>query len=140
MGSKRHRQTKIDEPFVAIKRSVFGSLSALSPHACQVLMILAGQYKGDNNGDLTLAFSVISQNGGVCSKSTLIRCKRELIDAGLIYVTRKGHFPSTTELVALTWFPLDVNPKFDPEALSGFTPKAYLNRQQAPPIKQFDST
>jgi hypothetical protein len=55
----------------------------------------------------------------------LWRCKAELIKAGLVYVTRKGHMPSTCELLALTWFALDVLPKFDPEALACFKPKAY---------------
>lgn len=129
-AKKGFKRTKLTEPFVAIYRSVLDSqaLSKLSPHACKLLFDLLRQYKGDNNGNLTLAWSIVSQQG-FRSRTTLWRCKKELIDAGFIYVTRKGHFPSTTELLALTWFPLDVSPKFDPEALSGFVPKAYAGQK-----------
>jgi hypothetical protein len=37
-----------------------------------------------------------------------------------------GRMPSTCELLALTWFALDVSKKFDYGALPGFKPKAYL--------------
>ena len=70
-------------------------------------------------------------------RTTLWRCKSELIDAGFAYVTRKGHMPSTCELLALTWFPLDVSPKFDEGALHGFVTKAYARAvpQPMPTIK-----
>lgn len=125
-GSSRFKGSKIDEPFVAIVRSVFEAPAfiKLSPHACKLLFELAAQYKGDNNGDLTVAWSVVSKRGWR-SRTTLWRCKAELIDAGFVYVTRRGHMPSTCELLALTWFPLDVSPKFDPEALHCFKAKAY---------------
>jgi len=122
----RFKGTKYDEPFVGIVRSVFDSSAypALSPHACKLLLELVGQYRGDNNGNLTLAWSVVSKRGWR-SRTTLWRCKKELIEAGFIYVTRKGHMPSTCDLLALTWFPLDMSPKFDHEALACFKPKAY---------------
>jgi hypothetical protein len=126
-GSRaRFKGSKIDEPFVAFKRSVFEApaFTALSAHACKLLLELASQYKGDNNGDLTVAWSKLSKRGWR-SRSTLWRCKAELIQAGFIYVTRIGHMPKTCELLALTWFPLDVSPKFDPEALACFKAKAY---------------
>jgi hypothetical protein len=122
----RFKGSKYTEPFVGIVRSVFESPAfvALSPHACKLLLELAGQYKGDNNGNLTVAWSVVSKRGWR-SRTTLWRCKAELIEAGFVYVTRKGHMPSTCELLALTWFPLDPSPKFDPEALHCFKAKAY---------------
>jgi len=126
-GRARFRGTKYDEPFVGIVRSVFESpaFTALSPHACKLLLELAGQYRGDNNGNLTAAWSVVKKRGWR-SRTTLWRCKTELIEAGFVYVTRKGQMPSTCELLALTWFSLDVSPKFDPEALACFTRKAYI--------------
>lgn len=129
MAKKRFKGSKYEEPFVGIVRSVFESqaFTDLSPHACKLLLELVGQFRGDNNGDLTLAWSVVSKRGWR-SRTTLWRCKHELIDAGFIYVTRIGQFPSTCELLALTWFPLDVSKKFDPDALAGFVPKAYLVR------------
>ena len=111
---------------MGIVRSVFESpvFMALSPYACKLLLELAGQYRGDNNGNLTVAWSIVHKRGWR-SKTTLWRVKKELIEAGFIYVTRKGHMPSTCELLALTWFPLDVSNKFDPEALACFEAKAY---------------
>ena len=133
MSSRKYKKSKITEPFCAIVRSVFESqaFTSLSPHACKLLLELAGQYKGDNNGDLTVAWSVLSKRGWR-SKTTLWRCKIELINAGFIYVTRKGHMPSTCELLALTWFSLDVSRKFDPEALACYTPKAYKTNTPLP--------
>jgi hypothetical protein len=96
-----------------------------------LLFELVAQYKGDNNGDLTVAWSVVSKRGWR-SRTTLWRCKAELIEAGFVYVTRKGHMPSTCELLALTWFPLDVSPKFDPEALHCFKAKAYRTNAPLP--------
>jgi hypothetical protein len=132
---KNFKGVRLNEPFVAVYRSVLDSqaLSDLTPHACKLLFDLLRQYKGDNNGNLTLAWGIVSKHGSR-SRTTLWRCKKELIDAGFIYVTRKGHFPSTTELLALTWFPLDVSPKFDIEALSGFVPKAYVGQRDNRPL------
>ena len=126
MAGNKYKGSKYTEGFTGIVHSVFEcpAFAALSPHACKLLLELAGQYRGNNNGNLTVAWSVVSQRGWR-SRSTLWRCKAELIKAGFVYVTRKGHMPSTCELLALTWFALDVSPKFDPEALACFKAKAY---------------
>jgi hypothetical protein len=119
MAGSKYKGSKYTEGFTGIVHSVFESPAfvALSPHACKLLLELAGQYRGNNNGNLTVAWSVV-KNRGWKSRTTLWRCKAELIEAGFVYVTRKGHMPSTCELLALTWFALDVSPKFDPEALA----------------------
>ncbi len=139
MSRPKFKGSKYTEPFVGIVRSVFDcpAFTALSPHACKLLLELAGQYRGDNNGNLTVAWSVVSKRGWK-SRTTLWRCKSELIEAGFVYVTRIGGFPSTCELLALTWFPLDVSPKFDYGALAGFTAKAYRANTPPPilPVKQ----
>lgn len=138
MGRTKFKGSKYSEPFIGIVRSVFDSPAflALSPHACKLLLELASQYRGDNNGNLTVAWSIVSKRGWR-SRSTLWRCKAELIKAGFVYVTRKGRMPSTCELLALTWFPLDISPKFDPEALHCFKAKAYRANTPLPmpPIK-----
>lgn len=126
MAGSKYKGSKYSESFTGIVHSVFEApaFAALSPHACKLLLELAGQYRGNNNGNLTVAWSVVSKRGWK-SRTTLWRCKSELIKAGFVYVTRKGHMPSTCELLALTWFPLDVSNKFDAEALAGFKSKAY---------------
>ena len=133
MGRRSFKGSKYDEPFVGIVRSVFDSpaFTALTPHACKLLLELSGQYRGDNNGNLTVAWSVVNKRGWR-SRTTLWRCKDELIKAEFVYVTRKGHMPRTCELLALTWFPLDASPKFDHEALACFEPKAYRAKTPLP--------
>lgn len=126
MTRPRFKGAKFDEQFVGIVRSVFdsGAYSQLSPHACKLLLDVACQYRGDNNGDLTAAWSVMSKRGWR-SRTTLWRCKQELVELGFLYVTRIGRMPNTCELLALTWFRLDVSKKFDTGALAGFEYKAY---------------
>jgi hypothetical protein len=133
VGSAKFKGSKYSEPFVGIVRSVFESprFLALSPHACKLLLELASQYRGDNNGNLTVAWSLMHKRGWQ-SRTTLWRCKTELIDAGFVYQTRQGRLPTTCALLALTWFPLDVSPKFDPEALACFEAKAYRNHTPLP--------
>ena len=138
MAGNRFKGSKYTEGFTGIVHSVFEcpAFIALSPHASKLLLELAGQYRGNNNGNLTVAWSVVSKRG-FKSRTTLWRCKAELIEAGFVYVTRKGHMPSTCELLALTWFALDVSNKFDPDALADFKPKAYRadTPLPMPPIK-----
>ena len=133
MSPKPFKGSRYKESFVGIVRSVFESPAfvALSPHACKLLLELVGQYKGDNNGNLTVAWSIVKKRGWR-SRTTLWRCKAELINAGFVYVTRIGHMPSTCELLALTWFPLDVSPKFDAGALHGFEERAYMRQTPLP--------
>ena len=133
MSRPKFKGSKYTEPFVGIVRSVFDSpaFTALSPFACKLLLELAGQYRGDNNGNLTVAWSIVSKRGWR-SRTTLYRAKKELINAGFAYVTRKGHMPSTCELLALTWFPLDVNKKFDHEALACYESKPYRKNTPLP--------
>ncbi|WP_066271015.1 hypothetical protein [Hydrogenophaga palleronii] len=94
MAKKRHKGSKFDENFVGIVYSVFEcpAFYALSSFACKLLFDLIGQYRGDNNGDLTVAWSQVSERGWR-SRTTLYRAKKELIDAGFIHVTRKGRMP-----------------------------------------------
>ena len=110
MSRQKFKGSKYTEPFVGIVRSVFDSpaFTALSPFACKLLLELAGQYRGDNNGNLTVAWSIVSKRGWR-SRTTLYR-----------------------ELFALTWFPLDVNKKFDHEALACFESKPYRKNTPLP--------
>ena len=138
-AKKRFKGSKINEPFVAVYRSVLecNALTTLSPRSCKLLLGLMGQYRGDNNGDLTAAWGIM-KNRGWSSKATLQAAKDELIEAGFVYVTRKGGFPKTAELLALTWFALDVNPdKFDAGALAGFESRSYLtNAERSEPLNK----
>lgn len=81
----------------------------LSGSAAKLLMELACQFKGKNNGDLTLAHSVLIKRGWR-SKSTITRATAELLEAGLILRTREGRFTNPNgrcALYALAWKPID---------------------------------
>ncbi len=116
------RKSLYREPFAGFPRSVLTSAEfrALSPAGCKLLLDVASQFNGHNNGDLSAAWALMRERGW-SSKTTLANAKRETIDAGFLYRTRQGKLPNRCELLALTWFPLDVSPKFDPNALESFT-------------------
>lgn len=122
----RHKGNRIGEGFVALPYSVLNSplFLALSPHAVKLLIDVAAQYRGDNNGDLSLAWKTMKPRGWR-SEATLHKAKRELLDGGFLFEARKGRRPNVCSLFALTWRTLDQNDKFDPGAKAGFTPNEY---------------
>jgi len=84
----------------------------LSGSAVKLLMDLVCQYKGKNNGDLTNSYSVLKRRGWR-SKTTIKKATKELLDAGLILITREGRFMNPggiCTLFALSWKPIDECP------------------------------
>lgn len=88
------------------------SFHELSGSAVKLLIDIAVQYNGKNNGDLACAFKVMKPKGWR-SEATLDRAKKELLAAGFIAETRKGHLPNTCSLYGITWQPLNPNGKLD---------------------------
>lgn len=100
--------------FGALPRVVWQShdYCALPGRAVKLLMDLACQYNGRNNGDLTVAYSVLRRRGW-SSKGTLSAAVHDLLQAGLIIQTRdaKGINPGAqAALYALAWKPIDECP------------------------------
>lgn len=89
-------------PHCLLQSSVFAGLSA---HAIKLLMDLAAQFKGFNNGDLCLAWSLMEKRGWK-SRDTLTKARRELLDTDLVVVTRYGD-RKRPNLYALTFFAID---------------------------------
>lgn len=89
-------------PYTVIRSDSYARLSA---HAVKLLNDLMAQYKGDNNGDLCAAWSMMKARNWR-SKSTLYKALKELKDRYWIEVSRQGgrHRPS---LYALTFFAVD---------------------------------
>ena len=85
---------------------------ALSPIGVKLLLDVAGQYNGKNNGDLSAAWKVM-QPRGWHSEATLGKAKKELLKAGFIAETRKGRLPNVCSLYGITWQPLNASPKLD---------------------------
>lgn len=75
-------------------------------YARMLLLDLFAQYRGDNNGDLCLAWKFMQPRGWK-SEATLNKAKRDLLDLGLIVETRKGARPNKASLYAVTWCDLD---------------------------------
>ncbi|WP_247258078.1 helix-turn-helix domain-containing protein [Pseudomonas moorei] len=84
----------------------------LSPKAVTVLIKLARNYNGRNNGDLSCTASMMAKGKSMDAK-TLASALSELIDAGLIVRTRESRKGGREQgmarcaLYALTWAAID---------------------------------
>ena len=96
-------------PHVLLESPAF---RVLSGRATKVLLYLASQYKGNNNGDLHCAWSLIRKQCGWKSHGSLRLAIQELEQSRLIVRTRRGG-KNRASLYALGWFALDANPKLD---------------------------
>ncbi len=115
--SKTHNRKDGSGPFGALPKVVWEhpDYCALSGSAVKLLMDLACQYNGRNNGDLTVAHSVLKLRGWA-SRGTISRAIQELLDADLVICTREGRFTNPggrCGLYALTWKPIDECPGKD---------------------------
>jgi hypothetical protein len=127
--SKRHNGKSggngFGERFVGIPKSAYESPAflALSPYAIKLLIDVAIQYNGHNNGDLSAAWKMMSKRGWR-SETTLNKAKQELLKAQFLIEMRKGRRPNLCTLFALTWRALNPSPKHD-FGPNGFTIRAY---------------
>lgn len=93
-------------PRIVIESRDFKELS----HTGKVLLLLmAYQYRGKNNGDLSAAPALL-KGWGISSKTTISKAVQELVERNLIIRTREGRFLNPggrCALYALTWKPID---------------------------------
>ena len=77
--------------FVAVPHAVLESeaYSRLGGWAVRLLLDLYSQYKGKNNGDLSMVWSLMNTKGWR-SKDTLYNARDELNENGFIVLTRQG--------------------------------------------------
>lgn len=89
MGRKKDSRSK--EHFARIPLSVLESeaVTTLNHAAFKVLVILASQWRGGNNGCLALT-EMYARKFGLSGRDTLYRSLRELERRGLIVCTRRG--------------------------------------------------
>lgn len=108
--------------FVALPWSVLDcpAYRALSHPAKSLLIEFSRQYVRDNNGRL-LASTKYLKNRGWNSADVIHRAKLELVQAGLIYETVKGHRPNKASWYAITWQNLDKDSRYDTGVWEGWT-------------------
>jgi len=118
--------------FVALPNILLDSAAylTLSFSSRALLIDLARQYTGTNNGRLTVCDKVLRPRGWT-SKTTIHKAKSELLTAGFLCETRKGHKPNKASWFALTWQALDWSPEMDVQR-AGFVRSAYLKTNSDP--------
>lgn len=105
----RHKHTgrRSSETFVRLPHPMIQSPAfyALSGAAVKMLLFLASQYNGRNNGDLSATKAMV-RAVGVCTTSKLGDLLTQLEKAGFIVQTRHGN-RKLCNLYALTWYGID---------------------------------
>ena len=131
MANGRNRGQKGDSGrdaggFVALPWSVLDcpAYAALSHPARALLFELARQFVRDNNGRLLASAAYLAKRGWK-SADVITRAKRDLIEAGFIHETVKGHRPNKASWYAVTWRVLDKMPGFDIGAAEMYEHKEY---------------
>ena len=124
--------------FVLIPHAVLenSSFINLRPRAVRLLLDVALQYNGRNNGDFTVAWGCMEKRGW-SSKDTLSKAVQDLVKADLIVKTRTGRFMNPgarCDLYAITWKAIDECPGKDLEVAPTATPprKFSLERSKNP--------
>lgn len=103
----KHKGRRSTAPFLNIPKEVLRSEAYLSLGGWQVKLLvdIASQFNGKNNGDLTAAWTLMKERGWN-SQGTLNKALKDLREAGLIQETRSGGRHRCT-LYAVTWRGID---------------------------------
>lgn len=125
--------------FIALPWSVLDCLAyaGLSHIAKALLFEVARQFVKDNNGRLLLSIAYMKTRGWY-SASVIQKAKLELLEAGFIFETVKGHRPNKASWYAVTWRILDKLQGFDEGAEKLFQRGAYrftAGKPKRPPPK-----
>lgn len=113
--------------------------SALSHTARSLLLEVARQFKGDDNGRMLLSLAYLSGRGWK-SPDVIQRAKRQLLDRNFIFETVKGHRPNKASWYAVTWRKLDKLKGFDPGVERAFEQGAYKRDAPLPMLKKATTT
>jgi hypothetical protein len=131
MANGRNSRRKVDSGrdaggFIALPWVVLDcpAYAHLSHPARALLLEVARQYVRDNNGRLLASRAYLAKRGWK-SADVITRAKRELLEAGFIFETVKGHRPNKASWHAITWQTLDRHPGYDAGAVEAFQHGAY---------------
>lgn len=121
---KRSKDKRDGDRYVALPHVVIDSPSyrALGYAARALLLDIARQYTGSNNGRLVACAKYLKPMGWR-SHDTVSRALMEVKDAGLLIETRMGMRPNRAAWFALGWYALDVTDGID------LDPKTYRTGQ-----------
>lgn len=116
--------------FVALPWAVLDSpaYAGLGHPAKALLLEFARQFVRDNNGRLLASRAYLAARGWK-SADVIDRAKRELLEAGFIVETVKGHRPNKASWYAVTWRVLDRHPDYDSGAVASFERGLYRKPQ-----------
>ena len=129
---RRIKGRQTTSPFVMFPCHVLDHevFKTLSKRATKLVIDIAAQYRGHNNGDLCAPLSLMRKRGWN-SSDQLEKAKKELIEKDVILVARQGGC-NKANLYALTWFPIDeCNGKLDVAATTT-APVNWKNKMPSP--------
>lgn len=105
----------------------------LSAHSVKLLIDLLAQFKGFNNGDLCLAWTIMEKRGWK-SRDTLDKARKELLGVELIMISSRGD-RKRPNLYALTFFAInECGGKLDIKATER-PPSTWRLHAPLPPLK-----
>jgi hypothetical protein len=112
--SKKHKRERIEGQFVAVPFGVIHSTDYrnLGCSARSLLIDIAVQFKGSNNGELVACWKYLKPLGWN-SNATVTSALTELKASGLLVLTRQGARPNKASWFALGWHNLDWNQQMD---------------------------
>ena len=106
------KSTRIDKSrdggsFVAITKDVLNSKTfcSLSYSAVALLLSILAQYNSDNNGKLVACRKYLKPRGW-SSNATVTKALNELLESGLLVMTRRGHKPNKASWFGISWYSL----------------------------------
>lgn len=108
-------------PFLALPYVVLESPAyrGLSVHAKALLIDVASQYRGSNNGALLCSRAKMVEFGWT-SNDMLTKSKRELLESKLLFQTVMGQRPNKASWYAVTWLALAKLDGYDAGAVETF--------------------
>lgn len=86
---------------------------ALSPRATKALMLIAVQFNGKNNGDISVPRKNMQQYGLGANGDAFAAGIAELVEKGFVVVTRPGAYRVGCSLYAITFEPIAASDKHD---------------------------
>lgn len=127
-GKRKGDLGRVPGGFVALPHSVLDSpaYAAASPTDVKLLIDIARQCNGDNNGRLLASRAHLAGRGWK-SAGVIHRSTQNLLALGLIHQTVQGHRPNKASWFAVTWRLLDPHPDYDRAAAATFERGSYLH-------------